>query len=70
MRSVEHISTMMAEDIDVTLGHCLAHNLREMAIQQYFHLRFHIRAQSYITEQLGMKKQFASKAAAARTIIL
>ena len=55
---------MMAEDTDVTLGHCLAHNLRKMAIQIYFHLRIHIRAQ-YITEQLGLKKQFASKAVSA-----
>ena len=68
-KSVEYISTLMAEDTDVTLGHSLAHNLREMAIQKYFHLHIHIRAQ-YITEQLGLKKQFASKAAAARTTIL
>ena len=30
MKSVEHISSMMAADINVTRGHCLAHSLREM----------------------------------------
>ena len=48
-KSVEHISTMMAKDTDVTLGHCLAHNLCEIALQNYFHLRIHIQAQYHRT---------------------
>jgi hypothetical protein len=49
-------------------SYCSQHNCTELALKKFFKLRFHIRA-SFITEQLTLQKQFASKSAASRTVI-
>jgi hypothetical protein len=67
-RSIEELSTSMIKKCKQDLGNCQNHNLLEMAVKQFYSLRIHVRA-SFITEQLGLKKQYASKSAAARTTI-
>jgi hypothetical protein len=52
------------------LKSCSEHgSLHELALKRYLKLRMHIRA-SYLTEQLSLKAQYASKSAVARTTIL
>lgn len=66
--STEKITQAMLAQSPLPLSTCMQHNLLELAVRKFYKLRIHIRAR-FLTEQINLQKQYASKSAAQRTVI-
>jgi hypothetical protein len=67
-RSTEDITQAMIADTSSQLSQCKEHRLLDMAVRKFYKLRVHIRAR-FLTEQVNLQSQYASKSAAQRTVI-